>query len=292
MNFVLEKLNNQYESIKFTVEEECDEAIPFLDIKIMRKDKKIEFDIYRKPTNTSSYIPSDSNHNQAHKYAAFQSMIHRMISIPLNKDRYNRELEHIQRTAVNNGYKADEILRMVKNAEHKKDKDAWTELTPLNKDDFKYMLPVHYHRNVNNKLKTTLKMVETKLVNRNQFKLKSLLGTAKDKVPTMEKAGIYKINCNDCESCYIGQTSRPVLVRYREHEASTRLGHKEKSAISEHMITNKHSFNLNNLHLVKPVPRKHQLNAWESLYMVNTQNLMNREDPPVNSFLLHNRNLG
>ena len=40
----------------------------------------------------------------SHKLAAFHSMIHRLISIPLSEKAYSQELEIIKEIAVKNGY--------------------------------------------------------------------------------------------------------------------------------------------------------------------------------------------
>ena len=38
----------------------------------------------------------------------------------------------------------------------------------------------------------------------------------------MNKSGVYKLNCNDCDAIYIGQTGRSFKKRHIEHEASLR----------------------------------------------------------------------
>ena len=38
----------------------------------------------------------------------------------------------------------------------------------------------------------------------------------------MNKSDVYKLNCNDCDAVYIGQTGRSFKKRHKEHEASLR----------------------------------------------------------------------
>jgi hypothetical protein len=59
---VLAEFNKQATSIKFTVEEEHHNSINFLELTIHRKRTKLEFGIYRKPTQTDTIIPNDSCH--------------------------------------------------------------------------------------------------------------------------------------------------------------------------------------------------------------------------------------
>lgn len=56
-------------AIKFTVEKENDGRIPFLDILIIREGKRLEVDVYRKPTDKPLCIPFDSHHPITHKSA-------------------------------------------------------------------------------------------------------------------------------------------------------------------------------------------------------------------------------
>ena len=48
-------INNIEESIKFTVEQEVDNAIPFLDVLIIRNNGQLTTKSYRKPTHTTRY---------------------------------------------------------------------------------------------------------------------------------------------------------------------------------------------------------------------------------------------
>jgi hypothetical protein len=52
----LNMLNSQYNTIKFTVEEECDQKLPFLDICVRRESDAFKFTVHRKPTSTNRYI--------------------------------------------------------------------------------------------------------------------------------------------------------------------------------------------------------------------------------------------
>ena len=101
----LDFLNNVMQGIiRFTFETEIDFQLPFLDVMVKRVDNKIEFDIYRKPTNTDRCIPSNSNHPNQTKLSALNSYCYRAINVPLSKNNYNKEVKNIQRIAKINGY--------------------------------------------------------------------------------------------------------------------------------------------------------------------------------------------
>ena len=50
-------LNRQNRVIQFTVEEEADRKIPFLDILVTRDGERLRTSVHRKPTHTDRYIP-------------------------------------------------------------------------------------------------------------------------------------------------------------------------------------------------------------------------------------------
>jgi hypothetical protein len=73
-------MNRRHATIKFTHEIEKDGALCFLDTKIKIKlVGSLEFEDFRKPTSTTRYITSDSEHSSQHKAAAFNSMLNARI---------------------------------------------------------------------------------------------------------------------------------------------------------------------------------------------------------------------
>ena len=46
------------------------------------------------------------------------------------------------------------------------------------------------------------------------FKLDGIVKKAKDKIHKLDnKIVVYKVSCNDCDKCYVCQTSRPLEIR-------------------------------------------------------------------------------
>jgi hypothetical protein len=56
--------------------------------------------------------------------------------------------------------------------------------------------------------------------------------------------GVYCVPC-ECGKMYVGQTSRNIGIRCKEHMRHLRVGQPEKSAMAEHMDTG-HSMKFNN----------------------------------------------
>lgn len=258
--------------------------LPFLDLLITRSEGELNFSIYRKPTSTTVYIPVDSCHNIQHKSSAFISMVYRLLLVPLNEEDYNTEYNVIKSIAKENGFKPDIIDKMIKKT---KGRIELNNSTTLKKDKtvFSSIIPINFHPAVNSELKNAYKSMDIMLVNKNSSKLRYLLNSTKDRIPKLQLSGIYQISCQDCPKKYIGQTARSLLVRSKEHQSHTKLGHETKSAVAKHMIEEKHNIDPNGIVLLKSVENWRELNAFESAFINSNDNLMNLEDPPINSVL-------
>ena len=68
-------INNIEESIKFTVEQEVDNAIPFLDVLIIRNNGQLTTKAYRKPTHTTRYLNFNSCHNFSQKVGLVKTLL-------------------------------------------------------------------------------------------------------------------------------------------------------------------------------------------------------------------------
>lgn len=281
----LKLLNAQHPSVQFTCEREINGSLPFLDLRITRMDNALDFNIYRKPTSTDCFIPADSSHNQHHKFAAFNSMVHRLLYVPLSPENYSKEVENIERIAIRNGFDKNIISRMIINRRRRMEVREASTLTRSLEDVLKQRIVLSFNKVINRELQKSLNKNDVGIINKNKNKLRTLLRSPKDKIPALHQSGIYQIKCNDCNLVYIGQSRRRVTSRFSEHSAATRLKHNTKSAVAYHMNTNGHKFGLENFKLMERVQDVRQLDAMESYFMSRTTNLMNIDEAPINSFL-------
>jgi hypothetical protein len=70
LNEILQTINNTKENIKFTMEEEQNNQLAFLDILLTRTDNgtiRIQTQVYRKKTRTDQSLNYNSNHPTQHK---------------------------------------------------------------------------------------------------------------------------------------------------------------------------------------------------------------------------------
>ena len=72
-------------------------------LKIKINEGRHDFDIFRKRTATETTdTRGDSFHHPTQEMAAYSSVIHRLTSLPLRKDRFEREVQTIQYLADEN----------------------------------------------------------------------------------------------------------------------------------------------------------------------------------------------
>jgi hypothetical protein len=89
---ILEQFNTQHENLQFTINEEINNQIEYLDLKLTNKQGQLEIEVYRKPTTIDVTINSNSCHPWEHKLAAYKCWLHRLCKLPL--DANNERVRH------------------------------------------------------------------------------------------------------------------------------------------------------------------------------------------------------
>ncbi|KYN11190.1 hypothetical protein ALC57_16658 [Trachymyrmex cornetzi] len=82
-------------------------------------------------------------------------------------------------------------------------------------------------------------------------KLNCFIKTHKDPLPNMAKKHIvYKINCNNCDASYVGQTKRKLKTRITEHRNDIRKSNNNYSVVTRYRLEHGHDFDLENIEIV------------------------------------------
>ena len=77
----LRYMNSRHTNMNFTVEEEVDNSLPFLDIKITREGGKLTTSIYRKKTFSGVYVNYNSFLPRDYKRGLISTLLHRAYTI-------------------------------------------------------------------------------------------------------------------------------------------------------------------------------------------------------------------
>ena len=233
-------INSIDPAIKFTREEEINNSLAMLDTLSTRKDRKLTFTVYRKPTHTDQSLQFDSNQPLQHKLGVIRTLHHRCQTLCSNEDLKLAEIEHLKKVLSVSGYT----------------KSAWETATKSSSPDSP--LSRDTTSSVPNKGSITLPYVgpATDAVARNIRKtgvkvhikpantIRSKLVHPKDKINTLDQAGVvYRIQCNDCPSLYVGETERRLKTRVKEH-------HRTSSPVGHHTDYNNHSISDNSVSIL------------------------------------------
>ena len=112
----------------------------------------------------------------------------------------------------------------------------------------------------------------------------------------LSKSGIYEINCHTCDLKYIGQTSRDILTRFKEHCRYIRQNNPQ-SAYALHILNIQHEFSPahNTIKLIKQYCKHRNLLLWEIFHIQNysrNNQLINEQSKPEYNILydLHTYN--
>lgn len=235
----LDFINSIHNNIKFTIEKEHNNSINFLDLSINKINNKHNFAVFHKPTHTDMTIHNTSCHPIQHKLASFFSMIHRLITLPLNKFNFQKELNIIKQIAVNNGYTPKIIDKMLNKKLYKKAINLVFPTVKESKNNYKV---ITYLGHISNKIANFLKNININVAFRSINNLGKYIKNNKTKTNKGKKSGVYKLKCNDCPKIYIGQTGRNFDKRINEHHSSF-LKKKKDSNYSNHLIDEQHAFN-------------------------------------------------
>lgn len=209
-------------------------------------------------------IPYDSNHPISHKLSAYNSMIHRAVSIPMSIHNFNKEISIIKQIAIGNGYQKTLIDNLL---QKKQQKLAISLIFPKQQNEPKKYTSLTYFGNISTQISKIISHTTTHNISFKSFMSNgSILLNAKEKLSKLQKPGIYRLNCSDCNSVYIGQTCRNLEIRYKEHLNSYRLKHPERSNFAKHLIENNHNLTTNNkIELLHYCDHYFKLNFLEAL---------------------------
>jgi hypothetical protein len=263
---ILTFTNNLHKNLQLIPNPEMDGQVNFLDLLISRKPKHLEIDIFRKPTTTNTTINFLSNHPMEHKMSAYRFHLERMYSLPLNQIQRQNEWETILQIANSNNFPTS-ILQRIKERILQQLSQPTTQRKKMKKNTkwttFTFTTP--HIRKITNLFKNT----DIKIAFKTNNTLRQLTKpSAHTPTPPQECSGIYGLTCNTCQMTYVGQTSRNLTTRYKEHIRYIR-SNDPKSAYALHILQNRHEYGPMNetMHLLKRINNTTSLIPYERLYI-------------------------
>ena len=230
----LEVLNNQHPKIQYTIEKEnAKKELQFLDLKIINNGAgKYEFDIFRKNAITNVQLKPESSHDPQILRGVFKGFVHRAISVCSQKY-LNQEVNFLINVFVENGYKRDELQKLVHEVETKQNKQQ--EKGEHANNDVVQTVTLPWIPVLSPKLKKVYRKAGYKVVFRSGRNLSNILTAAnKTKLPKNSYPGVYKIPCSCGIPPYRGETKKRICTRTSEHQKNIEKQEWDMSGVALH----------------------------------------------------------
>ena len=240
----LDAVNNVHPSLAFTVEVEKQGKLPFLDMVIYNTEGQLSSGWYRKPTDTGLTLNFHSLAPLRYKKSVVIGFVYRIFNSCSTWSLFHEGMEEAKAILLKNQYplvfieqifnttlskilstekkdeSVDESEESMNESLLSMDYDTLMCRQILEKDKFKFF--VNYRGKPTDKFVQSLYKLHApcKVVLTLQ-KTKSVISTLKVPVPYMLQSNVvYQITCPQCKLSYVGQTSRHVQQRFREHVGS------------------------------------------------------------------------
>ena len=240
-------INNLYQNIKFTMEEESNRELAFLDTLLKWNNGEISVLVYRKPTHTDQYLHYCSHHQTSCKESVVSSLFNRAYSIITNKDDLHKENARIKQVLKENGYQESiisKIFKRITNNHSLPQLQQQTQAVDIQKEEIKMSINLSYVEGTKEKLQRILRSHKIRSTFYTENTLCKLLCKSKDRAATEDKNSIvYEIDCCNCKAVYFGESKRSLKSRSDEHKRSVRNCDCDKNEIAKHCWEANHNFN-------------------------------------------------
>nr|VZI21338.1 unnamed protein product [Spirometra erinaceieuropaei] len=206
-----ERLNAVFPDIQFTMEEEENNQLAFLDVLVCRKDcGGLKTKVFRKATNTMQ-VPN-SNHPISHKRSCVRTLYWSVETHNSEPEDKIAELQYFRRVFKANGYPrnfVDWCMRKMDERPNRTDTTVWRALP--------------YVKNDSEAVGRLLAPLGVRVSHRPEATIRRQLMKPKDPMPRQETSGVVcRIWCSCGQSNYVGETGRQLQTRMAEHAATVR----------------------------------------------------------------------
>lgn len=267
IEYIHKHFNKFNESIQFTLEKEKSNTINFLDITITHNNGRIYTKWYKKPTASGRYLNFLSSQPMSHKKAAINNLTNRALKFthPLKRPEV---IQEITNTLRNNNYPEDMIRKTVKQNIHKiyNTSTKKKEVQPPNE-----YISIPYIQGLSENISHLMKhkyITSHKSYNN----LKFLYSKLRSPTEKMKQSNVvYNIPCNDCNVCYVGQTTQYLKKRIEGHKYHK----KEVTALSHHTKEKQHKFNFDKVKILAREENQNKRHILEMIHIKQNKNTIN-----------------
>ena len=291
-NKFLNFINSRHPNIKFTMETEQEDCLSFLDISVSRTNNNFSTGVYRKPTFTGLGLNFYSFSSFKFKLNSCKTLLHRAYNICSDWAKFHSEMLFLTEYFGKNCYPPFILSNAIKKFLDNVFKPPAKFCTVPRKQLYISLPYMGNHSTLVGKeltasLTKLYPYVQFNFIFKNPFTLGNLF-KFKDSIPNLFRSGIvYSFTCPRCKlGTYIGCSTRMLRVRIDSHRGVSHrtgcpLNKKEFSAIREHCSKCKHDIQYEDFSILAQTPNKSSLAILESLYIRQSQPILNSSTSSV-----------
>ncbi|BHF74452.1 hypothetical protein SprV_0501753800 [Sparganum proliferum] len=229
------ELNSIFPQIQFTMEEEKDGTLSFLDVRVTRQeDGSLQTGVFRKATNTEKILHYNSNHPLSHKRSCVRTLFRRINTHCSTEAEKLQERACLWHLFLVNGYPRSFVNKCLFQRHTKTDGEA------NQKPEVLRVLP--YMRNISEATERMLRPLNVGVGHRPEATIRRLIMQPKGRLPPKDMSGvIYRVNCLDCQANYCGMTNKRLKTRIHEHSLAVKRKD-ARSHVAMHSLENDHRF--------------------------------------------------
>jgi hypothetical protein len=281
-NQVLAFLNAQHANIKFTLEKENNNQLPFLDISVIRTRTKYKTTLYRKKTFTGVYLNWTSLTSRKYKIGLIHCLLDRIWRICAEEKDRKDEVEKLRAILEKNEYPVRVINKEIELfvlRKKEKSKGGDKEKPPTVEKTRRFIVLPYTSRQAEQfglKMKATIEknfgQVQFSVI----FKAPDEIGKRfpfKDNIKNVESKSlvVYHLKCQNCEADYIGKSQRILCHRIKEHRMN------KSSACKQHEMTTGHRMDYSNVEILDSADNDFKLKLKELLHIVKRKPILNKQ---------------
>nr|VZI00449.1 unnamed protein product [Spirometra erinaceieuropaei] len=209
----LGQLNAVFPDIQFTMEEEENNQLAFLDVLVCRKDcGGLKTKVFRKATNTTQILNFNNNHPISHKRSCVRALYRRVETYCSETEDRVAEFQNLRQVFKENVHPRNFVSRCMR----KRDEGQ-------NRTDPKFLRAIPYIKNVAEAVSRLLAPLGVGVAQRPEATMRRQVIRPKDPLPRHEASRVvYCIWCSCGHSNYVGESGRLIRTRIAERAAAVR----------------------------------------------------------------------
>ena len=243
MEKFVKEIEDKEKGIELELEMEKDNNIVFLDMRIRKKEGKIYTEWYQKSCASGNYCHARSDVDYSTKRNFISNMEERIRQVNSGKEKAEEGIEVFHEQLRRNGYDK-RMLKYRRKGEAKRqgggegaeqkengeeEKRLWWGIESIGEETEVIKRMLKKMGGISTYRKGSKRLLEVIREKRRKAKRE------KEEKGRMEKKGvIYRIQCSDCEMCYVGETGKKLRERIKQHKDDVRL-ERDRNAIYKHI---------------------------------------------------------